>query len=308
MNSISTHGMFETDFPRCPICSTQDWKLLYSGPIRDGSFGHIQNAEVRSCSACRVHRVSENVCLNHQAYESENYRLRLSQDHDVSRHYAIHDELARFALDILWPESLRDKTIADIGCGGGSLLDHLRGLTGQIIAIDPDENWRLSLKSRGYDWFPSIEQALSKWKGQVDYCLSTQVIEHVENPRDFIASIKGLLRPNGIAIVSTPNNHDILMEMLPEEFPSFFYRTQHRWSFDADSLRLCAEFAEVKVLEVRHVHRYGIANALYWLKDKRPRGRTPFLPLDSNIDKLWQTWLETTGRADNLFLIFQRID
>ena len=103
--------------------------------------------------------------------------------------------------------------------------------------------------------------------------LSTQVIEHVSNPREFLNDIGRLLAPGGIVVVSTPNRRDILMELLPDDFLQFFYRTQHRWMFDAESLSNCAASAGLIVQEIRHVHRYGIANTMHWLNEKKPKGR-----------------------------------
>ena len=96
------------------------------------------------------------------------------------------------------------------------------------------------------------------------------------------------------------------MELLPETFPSFFYRTQHRWAFDAASLSECARRAGLAITEVRHVHRYGIANTMFWLKEGRPRGRAEMAPFDPSMDKLWQSWLENNGRADNLYILLGR--
>ena len=58
--------------------------------------------------------------------------------------------------------------------------------------------------------------------------------------------------------------------------------------------------------EIRHVHRYGIANTMHWLKEKKPKGRDALPPLDSNIDKHWQAWLESNERSDNLYIILRR--
>jgi 2-polyprenyl-3-methyl-5-hydroxy-6-metoxy-1,4-benzoquinol methylase len=294
------------DFPPCVICGADDWGLIYGGPVRDGSFGSSKNAEVRRCSGCGVDRLAESACLSTDSYKSTEYRERLGQDHDIDRHYAAHDELARFTLDTLWPASLRGKNVADLGCGGGALLDHLRGIAGVIIAIDPAFPFADSLKARGYEWFASAEEACRKYAGKVDFVLSTQVIEHVEDPRKFLLEAGRLLKPDGTAIVSTPNRRDVLMELLPEVFPAFFYRVQHRWAFDAASLIKCAQHAGLSVAEVRHVHRYGLSNTLYWLKERKPRGRTLMPPVDAMIDKLWQAWLENNGRADNLYLILKR--
>ena len=56
------------------------------------------------------------------------------------------------------------------------------------------------------------------------------------------------------------------------------------------------------VEEVRHLHRYGLANAMMWLRDRRPKGRTPLPPLDRTMDAHWKGWLESAGRSDNLYL------
>lgn len=294
------------NFPPCPICSNKSWELVHKGHIRDGVFGGWCESEVRRCIGCGIERLAESACLSHDAYETPEYRARLDQDHDINRHYATHDELAQFTLNVLWPRSLRDKTIADVGCGGGALLDHFRGVGGTLVAIEPALPFSESLRSRGYKWFPSIVEAAEHHSGQVDFVLSTQVIEHVSDPKAFLQDILHLLSSDGIAVVSTPNRRDILMELLPEDFRQFFYRTQHRWAFDAESLTSCAVSAGFSVQEVRHVHRYGIANTMHWLKEKKPRGRDPLSPLDRTIDKHWQSWLENSGRSDNLYIILSK--
>ena len=38
----------------------------------------------------------------------------------------------------------------------------------------------------------------------------------------------------------------------------------------------------------------------------KPRGRTPMAPIDASMDKLWQSWLESTGRADNIYMTLKR--
>lgn len=298
--------MSASKFATCSICGGDEWGLVYSGPVRNGNNVSKFEAEVRRCRICGVDRLEEGACLSHSAYESEEYRLHLDQDHDTAKHFAIHDELVRFTMETLWPLSLRGKVVADVGCGGGALLDHLRGVAGSLLAIEPAFPWSESLQARGYCWYPNCTRAAADWGGKVDVVLSTQVIEHVFDPRQFLEEIETLLAPNGVAIISTPNRNDILMELLPEKFPAFFYRTQHRWAFDEASLEFAAKRAGLVVNDIKHVHRYGLANALYWLREKGPNGRASMAPLDGTIDRHWQAWLESTGRADNLYLIAHR--
>lgn len=294
------------NFPSCAACGAHDWAEVYKGPIRDGSFGRERDAVIARCGGCGVDRLDESLCLNLQDYELPIYRGKLQQSHDAEKHQREHDELARFTLETVWPMSLRGMTVADLGCGGGVLLDHLRGVAGALIAVEPNELFGASLTKRGYDWYRSGLAASEAYPEGVDLLVSTQVIEHVDDPFGFMNEAYALIKPGGRVIISTPNREDILMEMLSDEFPRFFYRTQHRWSFHSASLKACAERAGFTVLETRHVHRYGIANAMHWLKDKCPRGRLKLQPFDDQIDKLWRSWLEATGRSDNLYLIGER--
>lgn len=294
-----------TDFPRCSNCGGTAWTPIYNGPVRDGAFGSSKVGTVARCEGCAVDRLAESLCLRHEAYRS-GYRQHVGQDNDLAKHYAAHDELSRFTVETLWPVSLRNLIVADVGCGGGSLLDHIRGLPAELIAIDPDEGFAGSLQERKYRWYATAETAAKERAGRVDVAFSIQVIEHVEDPRGFLEGIRDLLSKDGVLIVSTPNRADILMELLDTEFPSFFYRTQHRWYFDANSLRDVAERAGLRIEAVRHVHRYGMANALMWLRDRKPSGRAGLPAIDRFADGMWRNWLEQTGRADNLYMILKR--
>jgi SAM-dependent methyltransferase len=295
--------MKDRDFPACPVCGSESWTVVHDGPVRDGAFGASKTGRVARCGGCGVERLAETLCLAEGAYRGSEYRAHLGQDQNLANHYKSHDELVRFTLEVLWPRSLRGSTVADIGCGGGSLLDHVRGLPAEILAIDPAVGFSDSLRERGYRWFAGAADAASEFAGKVDVAFSVQVIEHVADPRAFLAEARTLLKQNGLLILSTPNRADILMELLPHDFPGFFYRTQHRWAFDADSMSGCAESAGFRVAEVRHIHRFGIANALRWLRDRKPTGRASLAPFDRAADDLWRTWLESTGRADNLYVV-----
>lgn len=294
------------NFPPCPVCGGGKWSGIYAGPVRAGSFGKTEVGQVARCETCGIERLNESLCLKSDDYRTEVYRDQLEQGHDIAKFQAGHDELARFTLETVWPLSLRGQTVADVGCGGGSLLDHIRGVCGEAIAIDPAEGFSKSLRQRGYNYFPSAEVAARKYGGKVDVAFAIQVIEHVADPRSFLAGIYNLLKPGGILVLSTPNRDDILMDLLPGDFPAFFYRTQHRWAFSAAALSYCAEAAGFCVQETRYVHRYGMANALLWLRDRKPSGRAHLPPLDREADSLWRTWLEASGRSDNLYLVLTR--
>jgi len=293
-------------FGPCEICGAQGWQTVYQGPVRDGAFGNsVDGAEVARCGGCGVERLAERSCPPESAYETEDYRRKLQQGLDTPSYLASHDELQIFSLTQLWPMSLRGQAIADIGCAGGSFLDHVSGLSSHIIAIEPSSIYHESLKRRGYAVYRYAADAARDFSGRIDLATSFQVIEHTPNPRQFLRDIRSLLKPDGLLVVSTPNRNDILNHLLKDDFRRFFYRVVHRWYFDADSATTCARLAGFEVVDVRHVHRYGMSNALAWLRDRSPTGQERLPGITPFADQVWRGFLEDSGQADTLYVFLK---
>ncbi|MCR9137408.1 MAG: class I SAM-dependent methyltransferase [Alphaproteobacteria bacterium] len=293
-------------FDQCEVCNAEQWRMIYEGTVRDGFHGSFcDGAAVARCGQCGVDRLAEEICPDEQFYETDAYRQKLGQGLTTGAYFATADELQRFAIEAIGHGTLRDKTIADVGCAGGSFLDHVTGIARRKLAIEPSVIYQDSLRKRGYTVFPYSLDAKPKFGGEVDYAVSLQVIEHVRNPRKFLADIKPLLAPGGRLLISTPNRRDILMDLLPDEFPSFFYRVVHRWYFDIDALADCAERAGFTVENARTIHRYGLSNALGWLRDRRPSGHTRLHGIEPPADRLWRGYLEDNDRADCIFMMLK---
>ncbi len=293
----------------CEICGNNDWRVVYSGPIRNGSFGNLTGGEclIGQCEMCRVQRLQEKACVDTSFYEGEEYRKLLEEPTDVGGYWSRHDELQLLNVSALWPHSLRGKSVADIGCGAGSFLDHISGLAKRVVAVEPCQVYHESLAARGYHVYPFAADAAADGRGRVDFAFSFSVIEHVFDPRDFLADIGKLLEDDGILVVSTPNRSDVLMDLLEKEYPKFFYRTVHRWYFDTDSFAHCAQHAGFEVMDARCVQRFGVSNALAWLRDGRPTGNKPLQHFESALmDDVWKRFLEEKGVGDYLYYFLKK--
>lgn len=301
---MSTEG-----FSACEVCGAQNWEIAFSGPVRDGAFGRLtESTQVGRCGTCGVERLQESAAKSDDFYQTKDYRTLLAQSTDAVGFFAEHDVLQLQNLEQLWPESIRGQTIADIGCAAGSFLDHVRGLAGRQIAVEPCQEYHESLASRGYEVHSYPGQA-EEAGVRADRAFTFSVIEHVDNPREFLSDIRSLLKPGGQLLLSTPNRKDVLMSLLPEVYPSFFYRTVHRWYFDRDSLAECARQAGFKVKEIRCVHRFGLSNTLVWLRDKKPGGRQPIEHVGTPLmNDVWARTLESRDVGDYLFAILTNED
>ena len=124
-------------------------------------------------------------------------------------------------LESIWPVSFRGKVIMDVGCGGGSLLDNLKHLSKDQIAVEPYNIYQKSLSARGYKVFSTLNEVDKKFYNKIDLAFAIQVIEHVKSPVLFLSEIFKFLKKGGKLILSTPNRNDILMEAIPEIYKSF---------------------------------------------------------------------------------------
>ncbi len=109
--------------------------------------------------------------------------------------------------------------VMDAGCGNGS-----------FIALFQDRNWQLhgsDLSPTGIELarktYPNINFFLADAQslyadflntvGPVDIVISTEVIEHIYDPRGFLRNCFGLLKPGGTIVLTTPY-HGYLKNLL----------------------------------------------------------------------------------------------
>ncbi len=291
-------------FGACEICGGDKWTPVHEGPVRDGRFGNLSDgtAVVARCGGCGADRLDEAHCKDEAFYQGADYRQSLGQGVDAASFFKAHDELQLERLGVLWPASLRGQRVADVGCAAGSFLDHISGLADGIVAIEPGRAYHPALAQRGYGVYAFAKDALADHEGQIDWAFTFDVIEHVGDPRGFLADIAKLLAHGGRLLLSTPNRADALMTLAPA-YPAFFYRVHHRWYFDARALRACAVRAGLEIERLAYVQRYGQANTKAWIDGGGPTGHGGG---DPATDAAWKADLETRGTADRLYAILKR--
>lgn len=287
----------------CPICACKDWVAVYQGNIRSGSQGNYHGDQlILRCLTCGIDKLHLGDILNsYSFYSGKQYREFLGQGTSPETYYALQDSMQINNLKLLDMDGgLRGKIVADIGCAAGGVLSYASGVAKDCLAIEPCVEYHHHLQNLGYRVFESCSQADKRFKGLIDIALSSQVIEHVENPLSFLKEIKPLLADSGRLVLTTPNRNHILMKLLPAEFRSFFYRAVHLWYFDMNSLEYCCKAAGYRVLSSGYTNQYGLSNAITWLRDKVPRGNSQLDGVNSIGEKLWNSYLDSSGQSDTI--------
>ena len=120
--------------------------------------------------------------------------------------------LARFGRDGRQARPFEGLRLLDIGCGGGLLSEPMSRLGFAVTGVDASERnigvARVHAERSGLrvDYRAGAAEALiAAGEPPFDVVLNMEVIEHVADPRAFLADCARLLAPGGLMIVATLN-------------------------------------------------------------------------------------------------------
>ena len=123
--------------------------------------------------------------------------------------------------------------ILDFGAGEGAMSQRLVDSGYKVIAIDMDiEHFKLTdveFFQVNFNKTEEIKQTLDKYNSYFDAIIGIEVIEHVENPWEYIRMVKSMVKDNGYIFISTPNITNWLSRFK-------FLFTGRFMGFDTDSL------------------------------------------------------------------------
>ena len=103
---------------------------------------------------------------------------------------------------------LEGKSALDVGCGAGLLAEPLARLGAKVTGVDASEE--LIAVAAAHAEASGVEidyraAAVEDLDGSFDLVTSLEVVEHVADPRSFVAALSRRLAPRGLLILSTPN-------------------------------------------------------------------------------------------------------
>jgi ubiquinone/menaquinone biosynthesis C-methylase UbiE len=240
----------------------------------------MKYADILECELCGVRRLGDLWIKGEDYYNSGGYRQ------NVEGHQEPDNRIISANMDIYCLYA--GYNVLDVGSGHGwnaKMMD-IYSKSVHTFDIDPIMDAEFQELSEVPDEF-------------IDTITAYTVIEHVEDPKKWLLELKEILKPGGMILISTPNTDSLHMK-LSKPYRKYFYRTQHNWYFDVNSLNVLFEETGFRVLSMHCKHFYDLGNTLGWLRDGRP-GITLI-----NIDNHWQTYLENTFQGDMLYVWAKR--
>ena len=150
---------------------------------------------------------------------------------------------------------LRDGVVVEAGSGEGYGAAILRDAGARaVVALEHDEPAARHAAAA----YPSVSTsranlaAMPVAAASADLLVCLQVVEHLWDLRGFLADCVRVLRPGGVAVVSTPNRPVFSPGLGRRERPTNPFHVEELDSEQLDERLRTAVFADVDVLGLRH--------------------------------------------------------
>jgi SAM-dependent methyltransferase len=111
------------------------------------------------------------------------------------RHLVVYEWIAQRA---------HGRRVVDLACGEGYGSDVLARTAASVIGVDANPEAFEHARLR----YPRVRferNMIELWQGDVDCVVFLQTIEHIQDPDAMLDHVRGLIAPDGVAYVSTPN-------------------------------------------------------------------------------------------------------
>jgi len=141
---------------------------------------------------------------------------------------------------------LAKKSVLEVGCGDGHLLDILRDAGVRAVGVDASEKALEIARQHGHPvHLGYVRRGHRIAGGPFDAFVSNDVIEHVPDIKDFLQGVAHNLAPGGVGLVETPS-----LEKVLETRRFYDFMQDHLAYFTVDTLRLAFELGGFEVVRI----------------------------------------------------------
>jgi len=201
----------------CPLCGSSLWRPFLSC---DG-FGFVR---CRACSAVfqNPRPVFDDVRRRYGegyfAYELENERNFFGLMKLGLADIGFRERTAGFGTN---GQSALPRAFLDIGCATGMLIEHMKSEGWKVQGVDVcRESAEYGKAHRGVDIFAGTLEEAHLPDASFGVIHFSHLIEHVPDPRSFLAEVKRILAPGGFVVITTPNIDGFQARLFGKEWRS----------------------------------------------------------------------------------------
>jgi 2-polyprenyl-3-methyl-5-hydroxy-6-metoxy-1,4-benzoquinol methylase len=158
---------------------------------------------------------------------TDTYFLGAMDDRMRARVADLKTATAGLYLDQLARQGIRDGRLLEVGCGDGYLLAAAERRGYEVTGVEYSEYAAQRARAgltRGQVLVGELSQ-VELPAGAFDVCILADVIEHVRDPRSFLATVRERLKPGGRLLIATPTTDSWSARLMGKRWLEF--KTEH---------------------------------------------------------------------------------
>ena len=144
----------------------------------------------------------------------------------------------------------KNNRILDVGCGEGWILELAMKKGWEAYGTEFSSRAIEICEKKGIKMYAGVLKPASIKEKDFDIIVSSETIEHINNPREELANMYQLLRKGGLLYITTPNFNSYLRRMMKDRYAIIKY-PEHLSYYTTKTLnRLLGEtgFSKVKLM------------------------------------------------------------
>lgn len=206
--TLHQHMMLQRD---CAVCGAVKHDLLFN---KDG-FHHVK------CSACGFIFVNPSACDQYrdhffkEVYQSWTEVLLSPEQEAID---TIKFEYGLEFIEALCPGKGK---LVDIGAGSGLFLKVAREHGWEVSGVEFNDKSVENIRKLGIEVFDRPLEDEIYPAGSVDVVAIWEVLEHINDPNQFLQQIRDILAPGGLLFICVPNIHALVTRLLHEKARTF---------------------------------------------------------------------------------------
>lgn len=199
---------------------------------------------------------------------------------DYGSKYKFTTEISYLFKNRIFEKYCQNKKVLDVGCGQGDYLQYFGkdslGLDLSINNLEAAKNRGLRVKSFDFNKTNSLDESF-------DIVFASHILEHVENPINFLKFCNNHLNKDGKLILSIPNE----ISLIHMKYPYFTYDGNHLYSFTVTNIKELLKATDFKLENVYYDYYNELSRKL---RINKLLGVFDFTPWIIKTPIAWAFW------------------
>jgi 2-polyprenyl-3-methyl-5-hydroxy-6-metoxy-1,4-benzoquinol methylase len=160
----------------------------------------------------------------------------------------IHDRMARHRLEFL-TRFVTSGELLEIGCATGEFLELAGDIGFDVLGVDTSRVFTAWASKKGLAVRHGRVEDINLDLSRFDVVAAFHLLEHIENPLDFLRRILSHLKPGGLFYITTPNVESLSNRVFGYRHPNF-QQADHLFFYSETSLTYLLKRAGFNVLHI----------------------------------------------------------